>query len=146
MEIKMKLCTKCNKLKPFDEFNKRSGVKDGLQPNCRICSNERFKKWALENKDRLSKKRKESRKQTRLEQQQKIWNYLKDRCCVDCFESRLPCLDFDHVRGKKLRNISEMCGRYSWNTIEAEIKKCEIRCANCHRIRTAKKQDWYKNL
>jgi hypothetical protein len=52
--------------------------------------------------------------------------------CVDCGEKDLRVLDFDHIRGKKLASLSTMrlCAPI---TIYAEIDKCEIRCANCHR-------------
>ena len=58
--------------------------------------------------------------------------------CVDCGE-RFPhyVLDFDHVRGEKVNNISLMAGRRcSLTAIKAEIEKCELVCANCHRVRT----------
>lgn len=32
---------------------------------------------------------------------------------------------------------------FSWDEILDEIKKCEVVCANCHRIRTAKQFNWY---
>ncbi|MFL5733498.1 MAG: hypothetical protein ACJ78Q_09880 [Chloroflexia bacterium] len=49
-------------------------------------------------------------------------------------------LEFDHVSGEKKGNISELALRYgSWETILAEIAKCEVRCANCHRRITAKR-------
>ena len=31
---------------------------------------------------------------------------------------------------------------YTWPTVEAEIAKCDIRCANCHRRRTAAQFNW----
>ena len=56
--------------------------------------------------------------------------------CVDCGENNHIVLDFDHVRDKKY-NVSRMIhDGFSWKAIMNEIKKCEVVCANCHRIRT----------
>jgi hypothetical protein len=45
-------------------------------------------------------------------------------------------MHFDHVpgRGPKLFNLGS--GDYSIKTVQAEIEKCDIVCANCHAIRT----------
>ena len=45
-------------------------------------------------------------------------------------------MDFDHVRGVKHKNVSELISTLSKKKIDAEIAKCEIVCSNCHRIRT----------
>jgi hypothetical protein len=56
--------------------------------------------------------------------------------CVDCGDSRLVVLDFDHV-GLKTANVTELARRgCSLRRLEAEVSQCEIRCANCHRRRT----------
>jgi hypothetical protein len=56
--------------------------------------------------------------------------------CVDCGESNHIVLDFDHIRDKKY-NVSRMIhDGFSWAAIKKEIEKCEVVCANCHRIRT----------
>jgi hypothetical protein len=56
--------------------------------------------------------------------------------CVDCGINNHIILDFDHLRDKKY-NISRMIhDGFSWKAIKKEIEKCEIVCANCHRIRT----------
>lgn len=56
--------------------------------------------------------------------------------CVDCGESNHIVLDFDHLRDKKY-NVSRMIhDGFSWKAILKEIQKCEVVCANCHRIRT----------
>tara|TARA_R110000782_G_scaffold234294_1_gene320456 strand:- start:200 stop:562 length:363 start_codon:yes stop_codon:yes gene_type:complete len=62
--------------------------------------------------------------------------------CVDCGESNPLVLDFDHVKGKKVKCISDMvrCS-YSIDTIKKEIDKCELRCSNCHRVITDKRRD-----
>lgn len=43
-------------------------------------------------------------------------------------------MDFDHLLDK-FKNVSRMTA-YKWDRIEAEIAKCELVCANCHRVRT----------
>ncbi len=66
--------------------------------------------------------------------------YLNEHPCVDCGETDVRCLEFDHVRGKKSRNISAMLGRgISWEKVLVEIAKCDVRCANCHRRITAER-------
>ncbi|MFZ1018790.1 MAG: hypothetical protein WAN39_13065 [Candidatus Cybelea sp.] len=71
--------------------------------------------------------------------------YLKGRGCVECGENDLRVLDFDHVRGKKEGNVSVMVGYgVSWERLSAELAKCEIRCANCHRKRTAAQFGWWQ--
>jgi hypothetical protein len=71
------------------------------------------------------------------ENREQLFVYLSSHPCVDCGNTDIRVLEFDHVRGKKLGNISRMIGDgFSWKTIEAEIAKCEVRCANCHRIKT----------
>ena len=68
----------------------------------------------------------------------KVWlDSLKDVPCIDC-GGRFPpeCMDFDHVRGEKSFNVGHGADR-SQIQLAAEIAKCEVVCANCHRIRTA---------
>ena len=63
---------------------------------------------------------------------------LKDRPCADCGESYPPyVMDFDHVRGEKKFNLTSMkASSSSEAAILAEAEKCDVVCANCHRIRT----------
>lgn len=62
----------------------------------------------------------------------------KARPCHDCGVT-FPhyAMDFDHVpeRGPKLFTIASNLGR-SIEVLEAEIAKCDLVCANCHRSRT----------
>lgn len=63
---------------------------------------------------------------------------LKDAPCTDCGR-KFPheCMDFDHVRGRKLFEVNFTA--YKWRgtkKLEREIAKCELVCANCHRTRT----------
>jgi hypothetical protein len=55
--------------------------------------------------------------------------------CVDCGIKNHIVLDFDHLRDKKY-NVSQMVrDGFPWKVIKKEIEKCEVVCANCHRIR-----------
>ncbi len=54
--------------------------------------------------------------------------------CVDCGIKDIRVLDFDHVRGEKSFTIAS--GDHGPSKVVAEIAKCEVRCSNCHRIRT----------
>lgn len=63
-----------------------------------------------------------------------VLNYLSKHPCVDCGESDPIVLEFDHVRGTKEADISNMVQRgLSLVKIDSEIDKCDVRCANCHR-------------
>jgi hypothetical protein len=64
--------------------------------------------------------------------------------CPDCKGKFPACvMEFDHVRGEKSNDISTMVNRsVSMKTLQAEIDKCEIVCANCHRIRTRDRARW----
>ena len=73
---------------------------------------------------------------------QELLNALKNVPCADC-TNRFPpiCMDFDHVRGKKCFSLAYgLSKRISMARIFAEIEKCEVVCANCHRIRTDKRR------
>lgn len=74
------------------------------------------------------------------ENRQAVWDYLKLHPCIDCGEGDPTVLEFDHRDpAEKSRTVCDMArARFSWDKIEAEIAKCDVRCANCHRRRTAK--------
>lgn len=62
--------------------------------------------------------------------------------CKDCGGSfTAPIMEFDHLHNKT-RNVSEMVNAaVSLHTLKEEIAKCEVVCANCHRIRTFKRRE-----
>ena len=136
----MKKCTKCKLDKSIKEFNKNKTRKDGLQNICRNCSREKSKKFYKENVETqriIIYKQKKDRKQ---ESRKKVNEYLSLNPCIDCGNENLIVLEFDHREPeKKHKGICEMLASgYSWDKILKEIEKCDVRCANCHRIKTAK--------
>jgi hypothetical protein len=52
------------------------------------------------------------------------------------------CMDLDHVRGDKIDNVSSLLARTApMEEVIAEVEKCDLVCANCHRIRTRKRHE-----
>lgn len=66
-----------------------------------------------------------------------VLDYLKTHPCIDCGNSDVRVLEFDHVRGTKIDCVS-VGVKDSWSVekLTQEINKCEVRCANCHKIMT----------
>ena len=77
--------------------------------------------------------------------QKRLADYLRRHPCVDCGQTDIRVLEFDHVRGNKTLEVAKLLDRaISWSAIEAEIAKCEVRCANCHRIKTNERGGWWR--
>lgn len=58
------------------------------------------------------------------------------RGCVDCgYDENSDALQFDHVLGKRY-NMADLTMHVGTATFAAEVAKCEVRCANCHAIKT----------
>ena len=67
--------------------------------------------------------------------------FLSGKCCRDCKTTNRHVLEFDHVKWGKRYAIATMVSKgYSIKAIEEEIKKCHIRCANCHRLVTRRRR------
>ena len=128
-----KQCTKCEQAKPTSEFNKRSSSRDGLSSQCSQCNRDNLKAHYGRNKDYyITKGRELARKKRKWLAEQ------KDVPCADCGGEFPPyCMDFDHSDpAEKVGNVSRLVKDGSWQALRDEIAKCEIVCANCHRIRT----------
>lgn len=92
------------------------------------------------NHDYYRKHHTELTERKRREKSKKVFEYLLDHPCVDCGESDPIVLEFDHRDGEeKVRPVTLMVGQnLGLEKIFKEIEKCDARCANCHRRRTAK--------
>lgn len=128
-----RMIRECPKCGPKDEscFNKKTG--DRLQSLCRECSNKTSADHYQNNKD-LYKLRKRTHREI-------VRNYIndfkKDKPCADCgIVYPLCVMEFDHQRDKRFEIAVAATRGYSLESVKAEIEKCELVCANCHRIRT----------
>ena len=71
-----------------------------------------------------------------------LFEFLSTKSCMDCGEKDPIVLEFDHKNPEdKFKIVGRMLsGHYSWNSVLAEIEKCDVRCANCHRRKTYRDQ------
>lgn len=141
-----KICFRCKRKLNLDEFGKSPKRYDGLQTFCRPCQSEYQKEWYRANKKEHLRRSKARNKEVRSELKRRLGEYLSKHPCVDCGEQDVVVLDFDHIKGNKVLGISQMVrSYYSWPRILCEINKCDVRCSNCHRKKTAKQFGWYTN-
>ena len=141
----MKSCSRCKKEFKEEEFRIMNARLNKRQPMCDPCLSEYNKEYWVKVKDRRNPIKNSNTKKRRLVVIDFIVSYLKNHPCVDCGEKDIVVLEFDHLKDKK-NNVSSMIqGGNSIETIQKEINKCEVVCANCHKRRTAKTFNWYKN-
>lgn len=66
--------------------------------------------------------------------------------CADCGFDEFPeALEFDHVLGEKIKEVSRLA-RGGLKALFEEIAKCEVVCANCHRRRTSSRNQWGRGV
>lgn len=64
--------------------------------------------------------------------------------CADCGE-KFPhyVLEFDHLPGsKKIDNVYRVLKKYGIESAWQEVAKCDVVCANCHKIRTYEREHY----
>ena len=89
------------------------------------------------NKSKIKQRSKKRNRKQRNANRAYVDKIKAQSSCVDCGESNPLVLDFDHVSGDKICDISTMVYRsYCVESIQKEIDKCEVRCSNCHRVAT----------
>ena len=82
------------------------------------------------------------RKSRKIERQQILNGIKVESGCIDCGYNADPiALDFDHRDGSQKRaDVSQMISA-PLNEMLTEVAKCDVRCANCHRIKTKERRD-----
>lgn len=132
----MKVCRRCEIDKSDLDFNKTKRSIDGLQPYCRDCQRQIDKEHYHRNVDAIKKRKKYLSKKRYQENKARSDRLKTETPCKDCGKHFHPCqMQYDHLKDKKT-NISDMLQSNSWETIQQEIAKCDIVCANCHCLRT----------
>lgn len=138
-------CIHCSQEKSLEEFNYRDKALEIRQKTCRICTKLQVRSHYENNRQYYLDKARKRNKKIREEIKNYIWTYLSSHQCSDCGEKDPIVLEFDHIRDKSF-TIASLGRNHTLEVIKTEIAKCEVRCANCHRRKTAKQFGWHKNI
>jgi hypothetical protein len=138
----VKRCCTCRRMLPLDGFSRRAAARDGRQNRCKACFAEQY----AEHREVMREAILVRHHRLRELKEVRLAEYLVEHPCVDCGATDLRVLDFDHRDPAfKRAGIGVMlAGGWTWQAMLTEIEKCDVRCANCHRIRTSAQQGWWK--
>ena len=133
-DLIMKICTKCFRNLDLSSFNRKG---PGWTSRCKDCLGEYYRaKYKEDPKRRAQVVRAVKAYKAKV----KEWlDSFKDGPCLDCKTTYPACvMDFDHrEEGSKVMALACVVSRgWSKARILEEVAKCDLVCANCHRIRT----------
>lgn len=120
----MRQCKLCQRVLPLEQFYKNPGSTGGRLARCKPCVVARYAKSVTRRRNELLAY---------------VQGIKLERGCADCgYREHAAALDFDHLPGfEKKHRLATMSSGATKAKIDAEIAKCEVVCANCHRVRTA---------
>lgn len=166
-----KVCGSCGKNKRMTEFafaggwrKKRAANPKRYKSDCKECTRapsaaqtdpdfvvSRSRKVYPKNRTDEEKRasaasyKRAQRRATRI----KALAYLAEKGCCECGERDPRVLEFDHIEPReKEHDVAKLFSDgYSWGAekLRAEIRKCRVICANCHRRHTVQQQEYYSH-
>jgi len=141
----MRLCCMCHEWKPEADFAFRSLATGERQGHCRMCHAAYRRRHYLANRELYIRREIARMASYRLRNRFLLFSYLIEHPCIDCGNPDVLVLEFDHIDPTNKRDtVTRLAASKPWHIVLFEIEKCQVRCANCHRRRTAMQQDWSK--
>jgi hypothetical protein len=131
-----KTCSKCKVSKPLSDFNFRNAAAGLYQSYCKECGNKLTRSHYRNNKRQyLDRNLRSYLKRRELVRQ------IKSRACADCgIQYPFYVMDFDHREGETKEYELNRVDRMTTRALLREIEKCDVVCANCHRVRTYRRR------
>ena len=137
-------CAACGQDKSPADFSFSDQARRLLNAYCRACHAAYRHRHYLANKPDYIRRAIAQVQAQRAQNRREVLSYLSTHPCVDCGIADAVVLEFDHRDPKqKVAHVGVLMNR-RWARVRAEIAKCDVRCANCHRIRTADQFAWSK--
>jgi hypothetical protein len=133
-------CRTCKTWKP-KEFYCRDVEQGLLEYDCIECLKVHRRKSYAKHRETTRASNDEWTRRAVETANEYLYQYLLTHPCVDCGNTNILTLTFDHVRGQKSGNVSEMVSRgRSIETVKQEIEKCDVVCFNCHMRRERRRR------
>jgi hypothetical protein len=135
----MRRCCTCGEEKSDEKFhwkNKSQGVRARICASCKNSCNQHW--YQANSKEQIKNSAKNSARYKAAAVV--LVNKAKNVPCADCGRKFPPvAMDFDHITGEKIAEISRLM-KANIDKLRAEMAKCEVVCACCHRIRTERRR------
>lgn len=144
--MQKKFCRLCQTERAIESFSWKHKERSIRQSYCKFCQNKRSQAHYQLNKNIYLEKTKKRNQEILNKIQNYVWNFLSTHPCIDCEESDIVVLEFDHINDKSDNLSGIIKNKSSLAKVKLEIEKCVVRCANCHRRKTAKEFSWKKTL
>jgi len=109
----MKICSKCNKEKPINNFSRQTKNIKGCS-YCITCAN-------IHNKEK------------RRSLKEQYVDYKGGQCLICGYNKYLGSLDFHHIDPNEKEFSMAQFKLRSFDQVKSELDKCVLLCANCHR-------------
>jgi hypothetical protein len=129
----LKECEVCKEVKKLKFFAKRPTGKSyhGYDNRCLECRKQYQKEWHLKRN---------------VDIRMFLYEYRIKNGCVDCGINDPRVLEFDHMKNKKFNlGKAHMIKGLTLTQLKREVKKCVVRCSNCHKIKTNQEQGTWLN-
>jgi len=145
--MEVRRCSQCKteKLLTKDFFNVKDKRGLKFRTDCKECQNLKQAGAYKKKCDYYKKVNKDYRSVLKKQNQILLWNFFLGNPCVQCGETNPIVLELDHLGDKKYC-ISEIIFSHTWESIQKEMKKCQVLCSNCHKKKTAKDFKHYRYI
>ena len=133
------VCGGCGTDRALTEFSWKDRLRGLRASRCKYCQRAYARQWYASNRERHRMAAQVARR-ARHKANVRLVELAKYRPCADCGRAFAPeQMDFDHVRGEKVAEVSSLLWNATPTRVAEEIAKCDVVCANCHRIRTRRR-------
>lgn len=129
--MESKQCSMCLKVKPLSDFGRHKNGRNGLRSRCKPCNRIEANATYRKNPDPYRLRSRKAGKKYRAAAKAWLRSVKAKRGCAACGEKAVCTLDFHHCEDKA-RAVTTLINK-GIIALEAELRKCCVLCANCHR-------------